>query len=271
MQSPHTPENWSAAAEAYDTRVTDFTTLYADALLERLDVRSDHAVLEVAAGPGNVTVRVAPLARRVLATDYAAGMIERLRGRLARDGIGNVDCAQMDGQALDVEDGAFDRAFSSFGVMLFADRAAGFRELRRALRPGGRAVVSAWSTPERFEAFSIFGKAVRQTLPDLPLPPGPPPIFSLADPEVFTAEMEAAGFTQVRIETVEHVAEQPSPEVFWTMMHDSAPPIRAMTARLGPENTAAVRATLLSELRARFGDGPVRLKAEATIGTGEVA
>ncbi len=268
MQNPHTPENWSAAASEYDDEITKFTTLYADDVLGRLEPSRECEVLEVAAGPGNVTVRLASKCRRVLATDYAPGMIERLQMRMQREGVQNVECVVMNGQALDVADASFDRAMSSFGVMLFDDRSAGFSEMRRALRPGGRAVVSGWSGPEKFEAFGLFGAAVQKALPDLPKPDKPPAIFSLADQAQFKAEMERAGFSDVRVETAEHVFEQPSKEAFWNMMRNAAPPARVLFSQIGEQNVQAVRDALFEILDARFGDGPVRLSAEATIGIG---
>lgn len=268
MESPHTPENWSAAAADYDEAITDFTSLYIDDLLERLEPSPSCETLEVAAGPGNVTVRLSPRCQRVLATDYAPGMIERLRMRLEREGVQNVECAVMDGQALDVEDGTFSRAVSNFGVMLFSDRAAGFSEMRRALRPGGRAAVSGWSGPDKFEAFGLFGQAVQKALPDLPQPDQPPPIFSLADVDRFEAEMEAAGFTDVRVDRVDHVFETPSKEAFWDLMSNAAPPAKVLFARIGEDNVQAVKDQLFEMLDARFGGGPVALHAEATIGHG---
>jgi len=269
MQSPHTPENWSAAAAEYDDAVTDFTSLYAVDLLERLDPTGTCDSLEVAAGPGNFTVHLARRCQRVLATDYAPGMIERLQRRLEREGVDNVECAVMDGQALDVRDASFDRAVSNFGVMLFPDRAAGFAQMRRALRPGGRAVVSGWSGPEKFEAFGLFGAAIAKALPDLPRPSAPPAIFSLADTARFASEMEGAGFADVRVDTVEHTFEQPSKEAFWDLMRGSAPPAKVLFARIGEANVEAVKGALFEILDARFGDGPIALAAEATIGVGE--
>lgn len=268
MESPHTPDNWNAAAADYDQTVTRFTTLFADDLLDRLEPSSSCATIEVAAGPGNVTVRVARRCRRVLATDYSTGMIERLRMRLENEQVTNVDCAVMDGTALDVEDGTFDRAVSSFGVMLFRDRAAGFSELYRALRPGGRVAVSGWSTPDKFEPFGLFGQAVQRAVPELPTPDQPPPIFSLADPARFKSEMENAGFTDVRVDHVTHIMEQPSKEAYWELMSNGAPPARVLFARIGEKHEHAVRDTLFEILDERFGNTPLRLSAEATIGYG---
>ena len=268
MQSPHTPENWSAAAADYDESVTDFTGLYTADLLQRLEPTPSCRILEVAAGPGNVTEQLAKRCAKVLATDYAPGMIERLRSRMERAGITNVECAVMNGQDLDVEDDSFTRAVSSFGVMLFDDRAAGFSELHRALEPGGIAVVSGWSGPEKMDTFGLFGAAVQKALPDLPQPEKPPAIFSLADRGRFAAEMEAAGFGEVQVDAVTHVLEIPTKEEFWELMHGSAPPAKALFAAIGEDDVERVRDALFALVDARFGGRHLELHHEATIGRG---
>lgn len=265
--NPHTRENWDAASEPYAERIAPFTGLYVDALIERLEVDSNTRVLEVAAGPGTLTEKLAPEVDEILATDFSPRMIELLRARLESRNIENVTCAVMDGQALDVDDASFDRAVCNFGLMLFPDRACGFAELRRALRPEGRAVVSGWAGPDQFEIFGAFVGAVRQALPELPAA-APPPIFSLADPAQFTAEMESAGFDDVRIDFVERHFEVESFDEAWDMLAVGAPPARALFERIGNEAVGKLRETLASNLAARFGDGPMRFRNVATVGIG---
>ena len=65
--------------------------------------------------------------------------------------------------------------------------------------------------------------------------------------------------------------EQPSKEAFWELMRGSAPPARALFERIGEANTDAVQRALFGILADRFGDGPVALKAEATIGVGHAS
>lgn len=266
--SPHTPENWSAASQGYHDKIAGFTSQYAEDLLERLELGGEHGVLEVAAGSGAVTFPLAARAARVLATDYAHGMVELLSRRVREAALENVSVRQMDGQALEVADASFDRAVSNFGVMLFADPTQGMRELCRALRPGGRAVISAWSTPDRFEGWSVFLGSMRRAFPDLPAPPGPPPIFSLASVDHFVACMREAGFGQVRVDSVTRMMETPSGEDYWLMLQGSAPPAMALMEQLGEAGRAHLHATMLEVLAERFGDGPVRLASEARIAVG---
>lgn len=202
MTTPHTPENWGAASRAYAEQAPRMMGSLAEALIERLDRGPDHDALEVAAGTGALTLRLAPRVRSLLATDFAPGMIEVLQERLAAAGVAGVTCEVMNGQALACADASFDPAACSFGVMLFPDRAKGFSELHRVLRPGGRVAVSGWAGPPEFDAFRIFLTALTIAFPDMPAPPGPPRVFSLADPASFAAQMEAAGFTEIRIDKV---------------------------------------------------------------------
>ena len=266
--SPHTPENWSAVSARYDVKLAEFTGQFAVDLLEAAAFTPEARVLEVAAGTGIVTAPLAKQVHHVTAIDYAPGMLDRLRERLTREAISNVHAAVMDGQALDLADHTFDGALSNFGLMLFADRVKGFSEMCRVLRPGGPAVVSAWSFMERFEPRGVFLKAIQKAFPDFPPPPGVPPIFSLADPEVFAAEMRAGGFAEVRITSVTRFLETASPEAYWDSFQGAAPPANAMVKQLGEAGTARLREQIIADLRARFGDGPVRLSAEARIGVG---
>jgi len=267
--SPHTPDNWDAASRAYAEVVsTRLMEPFADALLERLAADVSMKALEVAAGTGALTVNLAPRVESLLATDFAPKMIEVLRERLSAMGQTNVTCEVMDGQALSVDDASFDRAACSFALMLFPDRTLGFSELRRVLRPGGRAAVSAWAGPDEFEAFAIFLQALRAAFPDLPAPPGPPPVFSLADPASFAAEMEAAGFTDVGVDKASRELVVESFEDVWAMLTAGAPPIQALFSRTGPGGKERVREALAQIIDDRFGSGPIRFTNTATIGYG---
>lgn len=266
--TPHTPDGWDAASAGYDEKIAPMTGEYAEALIEILEVHDGVRVIEIAAGSGALTRKLAPRVASILATDFSGQMIGRLKAHLERGGTTNVECAVMNGMELDVEDGQFDRAVSNFGVMLFPEPGRGISELRRVLRPGGRAVVSGWAGPDHFEAFGTFLGAVRKALPDLPPPPGPPPIFSLADPAVFTAHMEAAGFDDVRIDLVERHLDAEGVDELWDMLTSGAPPAQALLERIGEGGAAKVRAALGEILSERFGDGPIRLRNVATVGSG---
>jgi len=55
-----------------------------------------------------------------------------------------------DAQSLPFSDASFDAATAAFGVRNFENLAAGFAEIRRVLKPGGRAVILELSEPHAF-------------------------------------------------------------------------------------------------------------------------
>jgi SAM-dependent methyltransferase len=263
-----TPRGWDVVAEAYDQQVLPFTGQFAEDALRLAEVGPGHRVLDVATGPGTLALLAARRGASVTATDFSPLMIDRLRARLTAEGVQDVATEVMDGQALALPDGSFDAAFSIFGLIFFPDRARGFRELRRVLRPGGRAVVAGWSRPERVRFASLLAEATRRAIPDLPVPAEPPAVLSLQDPSVFEREMAAAGFGEVRVHSVVHTWTTPSAEAFWQTVQVASPVFTVLLERIGPEKRDAVRDALMGLLHAEFGEGPVSLECEAHLGVG---
>lgn len=270
--TPDTPESWNAASRGYAERVAPIMMeTFADEFVERLDVDSSTEALEVAAGSGALTQALAKRVKSLLATDFAPDMVEILRERVRAAGAEHVRCEVMDGQALTLEDNSFDRAACSFALMLFPNRAKGFEELRRVLRPGGRAMVSAWAGPDKFEAFGLLMGAMRAAFPGLPPPPAPPPVFSLADPAGFKTQMEAGGFENVEVDFVAREVEVHGIEHMWHVLTSGAPPVKMLLERVGSEGEGKLRDALAQIIEQRFGKGSFRITNVATVASGVVS
>ena len=268
--TPDTPESWDAASQGYADRVAPFLMEeFADALIDRLGVDSNSDVLEVGAGSGALTMALFPRVKSVLATDFSPAMIDLLSRRLRAAEAKNVRSEVMDGQGLTLDDDGFDAAASSFAVMLFPDRARGFAELARVVRPRGRVVVSAWAGPDKFEVFGLLLTAMQAAFPDMPPPASPPPIFSLADPARFEQEMQVAGFRNIEIDTEARELEVASFDEMWEMLTVGAPPVQMLLDRVGDEGRNRLRDGLRKLIDQRFGEGPIRTTNVATIGSGD--
>jgi len=267
--SPDASQSWGVASRGYAEKVAPLLMrAFAEAHVERLGVNMLSEVLEVGAGSGALTEVLSTQVKSVLATDFAPEMIQVLQERLQAAGTTNVQCQVMDGQALELEDASFDAAASSFALMLFPDRAKGFAELNRILRPGGRAVVSGWAGPDKFEAFGLFLTALQAAFPDMPPPPSPPPVFSLADPADFKAEMEAGGFREVTVDFVARDLTVANFEEMWSMLTAGAPPVQVLFDRIGLRGRGRLRGVLQNMVEERFSGGPITITNVATLGSG---
>lgn len=269
QQSIDTPENWNAASKGYAEKVAPYMMeKYAVDFIQRLDVNGDIDALEVACGSGALTAELAKNVKSLVATDFAPEMIELAKLKTDGAGLSNVSYAVMDGQALNVEDSTMDRVACSFGLMLFPDRHKGFTEMNRVLRPGGKAMVSGWAGPDKFEGFGLFMGAILQAFPDFPKPSTPPPVFSLADLDSFKQQMEVAGFKDVKVEYVNKELKLNNFDELWSMMTVGAPPAKMLFDQIGSEGKEKVRNALVEIITNRFGSGEIVINNAATVGVG---
>ena len=118
-------------------------------LVEAVDVRAVHAVLDVAAGNGNATLAAARRGASVRSTDYVPALLDRGRRRADAEGFADVTFEVADAEALPYRDASFDVVLSTFGVMFAPDHHRAASELARMCRPGGRIGLASW-TPSGF-------------------------------------------------------------------------------------------------------------------------
>src|SRR6185503_14857855 len=112
--------------------------------------------LDVAAGPGGLSLPAARLGAKVVATDWSPAMIARLEARAREEGLADVSGRVMDCHALEIDDETFDLTGSQFGVMLVPDQPLALREMARVTRPGGRVLVIAYGQPAELEFLGFF-------------------------------------------------------------------------------------------------------------------
>lgn len=257
------PLAWDLVANGYaEINFDSFAAFAADALaLAKL--RDGERLIDVACGPGSLTIQAARSASFVAALDFSESMLKELEVRVGQAGLSNVEVRHGDGQALPYAEGQFDLACSMFGLMFFPDRARGFSELHRVLRPGGRAVVSSWHPMSTVPVMADLFSALAAELPQLPFGDGKGPLI---DPEDLRREMSAAGF-QVQVESRRHGFVAPSSEVLVSSLLRSMAPLVLLEHRLGKEAFAPV----VEGLRRRLGEahpGPVEVKMSAWLALG---
>jgi ubiquinone/menaquinone biosynthesis C-methylase UbiE len=237
---------------------------YAQELAARLGPEA-RRVLETAAGTGVVTRALLGSAedRFVTATDLNQGMLDVAASRTAG---GRVKFRQADAQALPFDDGMFDAVACGFGVMFMPDKALAFREARRLLRPGGRFVFSAWDRIEANPLMHLVEEAVAALYPN-----DPPRFLSRTpcgyhDGERIERDLRAAGFIDVRVETVARDGEVHRPADPATGMCQGSP-LRGEIEARDPGGLARATEAGAAALQGRFGAGPFRAPMSAVIVT----
>ncbi|MBF9130567.1 methyltransferase domain-containing protein [Plantactinospora sp. S1510] len=168
------------------------------ALLTAAEIGPVDQVVDVGCGTGDSSREAARLAAqgRVLGIDLSAVMLEHARAATTAAGLSNVAFVQADAQVHPFAAGQFDVAISQFGIMFFTEPVAGFGNIGRALRPGGRIAflcprdmaANAWYVAPLSALQTRLGSG---SLPDSQM-------FSLADPAHLTEVLTGAGFVDVR-------------------------------------------------------------------------
>ena len=143
-------EYWDRHARNYDASLRWVLGRPLPRMLELASaaVRGKLRVLEVAAGTGFVTSAIAQTSDSVVATDYAAAMVEALKQRVKRAGIENVTCEQADIYALPYPAGEFDTVVAANVLNLVPDLPAAIEALRKVTKPSGSLVVPTFCHDE---------------------------------------------------------------------------------------------------------------------------
>jgi len=112
-------------------------------LVDACAISAGQAVLDVAAGNGNVAIRAAGEGASVVASDLTPALLEAGRARAEAEGF-EIEWVEADAEELPFEDERFDCVTSSFGAMFAPRPERVCRELFRVLRPGGTAAMANW-------------------------------------------------------------------------------------------------------------------------------
>ncbi len=154
-------------------------------------------VLDIGCGSGTTTLtlaaRVGPMGEAV-GIDISGPMMSVARRRAAEISA-PVRFIEADATDYGFEPESFDLAFSQFGVMFFADPAASFRNIQKAMKRDGRLVFVCWRGPFENPWSAVPEAAARPFLPPpAPASPDAPGRYSFANPDRVKSILLQAGF-----------------------------------------------------------------------------
>lgn len=169
--------------------------------------------LDVGVGTGDLAfdlLAASDPSARVVGLDLSEGMLAAVRRRAATSPLGvRFEAQAGDAQALQFGDASFDRVTAGFAVRNFGDLDAGLREMRRVLRPDGRAVILELSTPPHPLVRTMFRWYFHGLAPRVAAMLGgdaeayrylPRSVARFPDARAFAMRLRKAGFDRVRFE-----------------------------------------------------------------------
>ena len=99
-------------------------------------------VLECACGTGAISVSIAPKCRRLIATDFAAGMLRQAAKKCRK--FENVIFRKADITSLKCKDNRFDTVVAGNVIHLLPNPGQALHELERVVKPGGRIIIPTY-------------------------------------------------------------------------------------------------------------------------------
>jgi SAM-dependent methyltransferase len=201
-------EAWEEAAPAWGRvadRVRDWAVGLSAAMVDALALQPGQRVLELAAGPGDTGFMAAELVApggTLICSDGAEAMLDVARARAAEQGVLKVEFRQLELEWIDLPTADVDAVLCRWGFMLLVDPETAAREIRRVLKPGGRAALAVWDVPERNPWTTVATDALLALGFAQPSEPGQPGMFRLAADGALQEVLEDGGLMNVAVTPV---------------------------------------------------------------------
>ncbi|HYZ65080.1 MAG TPA: class I SAM-dependent methyltransferase [Acetobacteraceae bacterium] len=271
-------QRWAEHQERLDRAFAPLT----QGLLEGVAARPGEQVIDVGCGAGVMSLALAPVLGRegrILAVDISRPMLERARAREREHRSAEwapIAWREADAGTFAFPSGGSDLIVSRFGTMFFADPVAAFRNLRQALRPGGRLVMLCWQPLAENPWIAVPRAAMLPIVPvPPPVPPDAPGPFAFADAARVGAILARVGFDEVRSSTVAGSLQVcPAPQPGGAAVLDAAVafvtelgPASALLREVDPITRTRAMAAVRGAFQAKWGSAPPQLEARCWLFT----
>ena len=187
--------------------LVDGLTHHSEAVFPALPVKEGDRVLDVGCGFGDTAIKLARIvgpSGEVVGVDCCDTFLDYASKDAAAAGLTNISFIRGDAE-IDLPEEKFDFVFARFGTMFFANPVAGLRNMRKALKPGGKMVHIVWRDRSDNPWLSMAKDIVLKILP----PPGDdaqtcgPGPFSMSDEPMVTIMMKSAGCENIEFRRVD--------------------------------------------------------------------
>lgn len=181
-----------------------------DLVLDQAGLKPGEDVLDIGCGGGTssfVAAQAVGPSGSVLGADISSTLLAHAR-KLC--GASHVEFVDSDAETYEFRSGSKDVMISRFGVMFFENPSCAFRNMARALRPGGRMVFAAWGAISENPFFVLPAQVAKEYLGPVPKTnPDDPGPFSFRNVEKVLHVLKDAGLENLQAD-VHHIVLTPA-------------------------------------------------------------
>ncbi len=279
----HALMEWNAAAPGWKKYRKDMLRWMApvsEQLVRSAGISYGQTVLDVATGTGEPALTIAKMIGqngRVVGVDLSPEMLEVAKEEAAFQGLTNVlDFQVVKDESLSIfSDNTFDSVVCRNGLMFMPDPVKALKAFLRVLKPGDKASVTVWGSPDKSPVMSIVMKTISKHVPDMsqrlaaPSPGTPGGAFSIANVDMLRIYFLKAGFSNFNAEKIEvTIAQTDTAEQFWQGMIKVTGFLVILLSKLPDMKKQAIKNDVIESLNNIFPPGtPVRFTGELILGT----
>jgi len=247
---------WSGSAPFWEKHREVIKRMFApvtQALVEDGQIGSQHAVLDIATGPGEPALSVAALVGpegKVFGIDPVPEMVAAARRAVGPLGFKNVEFDVAFADHLPFPADSFDALISRFGVMFFPTPVDAAREMLRVLKPGRKLALAVWHFAERNPFHCSVSRVIDRYVNSPPPAEDAPDAFRFASPGKLRKVLKEAGAIDLSERLLQFTIHAPlSVEDFWTLRIEMSDTLREKIAALSKDQVTIVNGQALESLR----------------------
>lgn len=268
---------WTGSAPFWDKHREIIRHMFApvtEALIKEAKIESRQSVLDIATGPGEPALSIAPLVGpqgRIVGVDPIPEMVAAASREANRRELKNVKFEAAFADHLPFPPGTFDAVVSRFGIMFFPSPLEAVREMLRVLKPGGKLAFAVWHFAARNPFHSSLSRVIDLYVDPPALEPDAPDTFRFAAQGKLKEILNQAGATASAERLLQFTIHAPLPvEEFWTLRLEMSK-IREKISVLSPEQLTELKRQALESIREYSTAGAISFPAEVLIVSGTKA